>query len=105
MNRYFNTCIASAYGIDAAILFEDIRVEALRSEAAGSNFHDGRYWMKRSVKSFAEEHPYLTSRAIRRALDSLEHAGLIVTGCFNRHPCDHTKWYSLTEKGNTSAAA
>lgn len=63
MKRFFDTRIATEHGTDAAILFEDIRAEVVRSESNSPS------------------------------------------GYFNRHPYDHTKWYSLTDKGIAVAAA
>lgn len=98
MYHHFETGIAEAYGINAAVILENIRFWVMHNEANGTNFRDGRYWTYNSMKAFESLFPYMKPRAIRSALELLKEKGLIVTGNYNQSTYDRTKWYALTDR-------
>lgn len=97
--HFFNPQVAEEYGVNAAILFQNISFWIEKNEANDRNFIDGYYWTYSSIKAFQELFPYLTARAISTALQKLEEGGLIITGNHNKSAYDRTKWYAITEKG------
>lgn len=99
MQHHFDVEIAEAYGLNEAIILDNIRFWVIRNEANGTNFHDGRYWTYNSMKAFEELFPYMKPKAIRNALDKLESEGILLTGNYNKLAFDRTKWYSLSDKG------
>lgn len=98
MNHHFNTEIAKQYGLEEAILLENLYFWVKKNKANNQNFHNGYYWTYNSVKAFNELFDYITPSKISRALKNLETNGLIKSGCFNTNKYDHTKWYTVTEK-------
>lgn len=98
MNHTFNTEVARRYGLEEAILLENIYFWVRKNRANNKNCHNGKYWTYNSVKAFNEMFEYITPSKISRALKNLEKNGLIETGCFNQNSYDHTKWYTVTEK-------
>jgi len=102
--HHFDISDAQKYGVNAAVILNNIRFWVTHSAANDKNKHDGRYWTYNSVRAFSELFPYLTERQIRTALNKLEAAGEIITGNFNKIGYDKTKWYScpidLTLKSN-----
>lgn len=100
MQHSYDVEIAKEYGINAAVMLEDIRRLVTDNEATGTNLHDGRYWTYSSVRAFAQLFPEMSSKAIRTALEKLESNGLIMTGNYNQSTNDRTKWYTLTDKAN-----
>lgn len=96
--HFFDVEVAQMVGVHAAILLENIAHWCEHSKANEINFHDGCYWTCNSVKAFAGLFPYLSTSAIRTALDKLKDAGLIVVGNYNKSAYDRTSWYALTEK-------
>lgn len=100
MYHFFRTDIAAQYGINAAVLLENIRYWVDKNEANRVHFHEGRYWTYNSVKAFVEMFPYLSEKQIRGALSKLEDEGLILKGNYNTSPYDRTAWYALTDKAN-----
>lgn len=94
----FDTEIAEKYGVNAAILFYHIVFWIEKNEANETNYHDGHYWTYNSIKAFKTLFPYMGEKQIRNALKKLTDEGLIITGNYNKSPCDRTMWYSLTEK-------
>ena len=99
MKHIFDVDIATEYGINAAILFENICYWVKLNEANETNFFDGDFWTYNSVKAFGELFPYLSKRQIETALSKLIENGVIKTGNYNKFAYDRTLWYALTQKG------
>lgn len=99
MIHSFDIDIAAAYGVNAAIILNNMYFWVEKNKANETNFHDGRYWTYNSVKAFSKLFPYLTPRAISTALKKLIDDGLVVTGNYNKSSYDRTLWYAITEKG------
>ncbi len=99
MNHSFDIDIAKEYGLNEAIILNNIYFWCEHNRANGLNIHDGDAWTYNTVKAFAELFPYMSERQIYNALKHLENEGLIKTGCYNENPWDRKKWYSVTEKG------
>ena len=100
MQHHYDVEIAKEYGINAAVILENIRFWVAHNEANGTNFNDGRYWTYNSAKAFEQLFPEIKPFAVRTALKTLEESGLIMTGNYNKVPYDRTKWYTLTDKAN-----
>lgn len=99
MNHSFNTKVAKEYGIEEAILLENIFFWCLKNEKNNKNYFNGQYWTYNSVKAFSEMFDYMTPKKIASALKKLEDDELIATGCYNANKYDRTKWYAITDKG------
>ena len=99
MFHMFDTDIAKRYGVNAAVLFQNIAYWCDHSRANGTNYHDGLYWTYNSVKAFQELFPYLGRSQIGSALQKLLDEGLIVKGNYNKVAYDRTAWYAVTEIG------
>ena len=99
MKHLFDVDFAATYGVNAAILFENIVYWIKHNEANGDHFHDGEYWTYNSTKAFGELFPYLSAKQIRTAIDLLVSEDIIIKGCYNSEPTDRTSWYTLSEKG------
>jgi hypothetical protein len=99
VKHIFDVDIAAEYGINAAVLFENICYWIKQNEANETNFFDGDYWTYNSKKAFAELFPYMSEKQVRTALDKLIESNLIKTGNYNKLAYDRTLWYALTQKG------
>lgn len=95
----FDTEIAELYGLESAIILNNIYYWIQHNEANESNYYDGYYWTFNSVKAFNELFPYMSERKIRNSLKLLEEDGILITGNYNKVAYDRTKWYAITEKG------
>ena len=89
----FDPAIAAQVGVVPAVIYQNIVFWHARAVANGKHQHDGRTWVYNSVKAWGALFPYLTPKQIRGALEKLEEAGLVATGCYNQTPYDRTKWY------------
>ena len=99
MMHSFDVNVAAKYGIVEAILVEHLAYWIRKNKANDKNATDGRYWTYNSMRAYAELFPYLSEKQIRRAIQHLIQAEIVVDGNFNKSPYDHTKWYSFTDKG------
>lgn len=98
-NHSFDVGVATKYGINAAVIFQDMGYWCEHSRINHKNFHDGRYWTFNSISALSNHYPYMSAKAIRLAIQKLVDAGLLITGSFNALPFDRTMWYALTEEG------
>lgn len=97
MHYIFDTDIAVAYGVDEAIMLQNIIYWINKNAANGKAFHDGRYWTYCSAEGFVKLFPFWSAPQIRRILKSLEDQGAIVSGSYNDNKYDRTKWYALSD--------
>jgi hypothetical protein len=97
MNHSFNIEIAKEYGVEAAIIIENLNFWIEKNKANGKHFYDGKYWTYNSAKAFSELFPYWSAKQINRILNKLEQAGVIESQNYNQSSYDRTKWYSVTD--------
>ena len=101
MIHVFDTDIAVKYGINAAVLLQNIGYWIAQNEANETNFHDGYYWTYNSRRAYRELFPYMSERQINTAFAKLIEDGVIITGNYNKLAYDRTLWYALTQKGKS----
>lgn len=99
--HYFDINVAKIYGVNCAVLLQNIHHWIKKNEANGKNFYDGHYWTYNSAKAFTEMFPYLSQKQIETALKKLRDDGIIITGNYNEMKYDRTLWYAITEKGKS----
>ena len=99
VKHYFDTEVAAAVGINAAVVFQNISYWILFNAEQGRNLHEGQYWMYSTQAELAEQFEYLTVRQMQTALKKLIDGRYLRTGCFNRHGYDRTTWYGLDAEG------
>lgn len=104
MTHTFDVDVAKEYGVNPAILLQNITTSCLNHKANESNFYDGYYWMSASISAFEELFPYMSTHQVRAALLTLLDDGLILKGNYNESPYDRTAWYTVTEKGMDKAS-
>lgn len=97
--HYFDIHVAKSYGVNCAIILQNIWHWVRKNEANGKHFHDGYFWTYNSTKAFSDLFPYLSQRQIETALKKLKDDGVIITGNYNEMKYDRTLWYAITEKG------
>lgn len=64
MRIYFHSDVAKLYGIEAAIIYDELRFREMGSDC--------------TLNGFQDTFPFLTSLQIQTALNKLENAGVIV---------------------------
>lgn len=98
MNHSFNIEIAKEYGVEIAILLQNINHWVDKNKANNKHFYDGKYWTYNSSRAFSELFPYFNQVKIKRLLQSMKKENLIYVGNFNKHSYDRTNWYSVNEE-------
>jgi len=93
----FNVDDAVKYGIEKAVILQNMRFWLDKNKANGANLHDDYYWTYNSVEAFSELFPYFSKGIIQRLLKSMEKEGLLLAGNYNKKGYDRTKWYSMPE--------
>ncbi len=99
MDYSFNTDVAVAVGVEAAVIFQNIAFWCKKNAANEKHFHDGNYWTYNSVKAWHDLMPFFGEKKIPRLVQKLKDCGLIETGNYNRVGYDRTLWYAVTAKG------
>lgn len=96
--HFFTLGVARKYGVNEAILLQNLYYWVDKNATNRRHLHDGRYWTYNSAAAFAEQFPYFTKNQIQYTLKKLKEHGLILVGNYNRQAFDQTKWYALTDK-------
>lgn len=99
MTHFFDVEVALEYGLNEAIILNNLRYWIEHNAANEKNFYEGRYWTYNSNSAFCVLFPYLSERKIRNALKHLQEEGIIMTGNYNKSLYDRTLWYAFTDKG------
>jgi len=105
MQHHFDSEIAQEYGIDIAVLVNNLDFWLRKNKANNRNIHDQKVWTYNSVSAFCELFPYWSENQIRHILKKMEDEGIIEVGNFNKSTYDRTKWYTFTNafvKSHTS---
>ena len=95
MNHQFDVEHAKKYGVDAAIIINNIAFWVGKNKANGKHCHEGRTWTYNSARAFGLLFPYWSEQKIKRILLDLEKEGVLVAGNFNESAYDRTKWYAF----------
>ena len=99
--HYFDIHIAELYGVNCAVVLQNLWHWIRKNEANGVNFYDGNYWTYNSTKAFKQLFPYLSQKQIETALKKLRDEEIIITGNYNAVKYDRTLWYAITQKGKS----
>lgn len=97
MTHIFDTDIAKEYGVDIAIVVNNIAFWLQKNKANNKHIYEGKVWTYNSTKAFCELFPYWTENQIRRILDKMQDLEIIQSGNYNKVSYDRTKWYTFTD--------
>ena len=92
----FDVEIACLFGVNEAIILENIDGEVCSNELFKKNYFEGKYWTSKSISAFADEFPYMSEKTIKRVLNHLIAEKLIVKGRFA--PLNGANYYTITER-------
>lgn len=95
--HHFSPDLADQYGVDVAIILHEIAYYVDYNRRNGVNFHEGRWWMFNTLKSFCESHTYWTKNQVEYLLRKCKEKGLILTGHFHEGG-NRTTWYTLSDE-------
>lgn len=98
MNHSFNVDIANKYGIEEAILIENMAFWINNNLKKNKNIHDGYCWIFNSAAAFSRQFTYMKTSKINRALKNLVNKGVLLSGNYNKVKYDRTKWYTIIDE-------
>lgn len=98
MEHHFNTEYAVKYGIEEAIVINNLQFWINKNKANNKHSYDDRTWTYNSYKAFAELFPYWNEHKIKRILDSLINQEVLVKGNYNKSGYDRTCWYAFKDE-------
>lgn len=65
------------------------------NKEAGRNFREGHYWTYNSYEKWQKLFYHWSSKTIKRIFEQLEEKRIVISGSFNQHKYDRTKWYRI----------
>jgi len=99
MNHSFNVDIAVKYGIEEAIILENMYFWLEKNKANKKHLIDGHIWTYNSQEALTILFPYMNRSKIQRVMVKLEKEELILRANYNEKKYDKTTWYTLTPLG------
>ncbi len=97
MDYSFNVQLAEQYGVEEAVLLNNMYFWIQHNAANKSNFHDGQYWTYNSAQAFAEIFPFWSRQKIDRMIQKLKEKGALIIGNYNEKSGDRTRWFALPD--------
>lgn len=101
MEHSFDVDVAVKYGVNAAILLQNLYWWIQKNRANKLHYHDGTYWTYNSREAYTKLFPYLSERQVKTAMDKLIADGIVITGDYNTNRYKRPTWYAITNKGYT----
>lgn len=98
MNNTFNIDFAIKYGLNEAVMMNNLIFCIYKNKANEMHFYENKYWTYNSIPAFNKLFPYWSERQIRTILDKLKNKDCIEIGNFNKNKYDRTTWYTITKK-------
>lgn len=99
MEHHFNTTLAKEYGIETAVIIQNLYYWIYKNAANEKNLREGRFWTYNSINAFAILFEYLSKHQIQRVLKKLKDLDIILAKNFNENPYDKTLWYAFSDNG------
>lgn len=87
--------LATAFGLNEAIILQQVHYWTQINKNAGKNYVNGRYWVYRTYADWEKEFPFWCGSTIRNTINRLEKQGILLSGNYNKMPMDKTKWYTI----------
>ena len=94
----FDTEHAIIYGVNCAIILHELE-KYINCGHPDSKIYHGKTWVKIDIETFGTLFPYLSKYAIKSALKTLIHDGLILVDSLNKSKLDRRLWYAISDRG------
>ena len=100
MQHHFDTEYALKYGIEEAIVINNLQFWIIKNRANKKHFINDRTWTYNSYKAFSEIFPYWNEHKMKRILDSLIIQGILLRENYNKSGYDRTCWYAFKDENS-----
>jgi len=98
INYSFNIIYAKKYGVNEAIMINNLIYWIIKNKANNKHFYEGRTWTYNSHEAFSRLFPFWDKYQVRRIIDSLVEQKVLIKGNFNKIRLDRTMWYSFNNE-------
>lgn len=98
MEHHFNTDYALKYGIEEAIVINNLQFWITKNLANRKHFYNERTWTYNTYKAFSEIFPYWNEHKMKRILDSLVEQKVLLRENYNKSGYDRTCWYAFVDE-------
>ena len=102
MQHSFDIDDAVKYGIEKAIILNNLRFWLEKNKANNQNVFDGYVWTYNSSEAYGLLFPYIKPKTIARYLREMEDEGIIISCQKSTNKLDRTKSYTLPEYSESS---
>lgn len=95
--HYFDKRVAKKFTVNAAIVLNNIDfwIKANKEQNKREVFKNNRWWTYSTISDYSKVMSYFTVKQIRKGLDDLREAGILIKDCFNENSYDRTSWYTI----------
>jgi hypothetical protein len=90
-----NPGLVRVFGLNEAILLQQLHYWLEINRKAQKNFYDGYTWTYNTYQDWGDQFFFWSIDTIKRTIRKLENAGVIVAGNYNKMKIDRTKWYRI----------
>lgn len=89
--------LAALIGLNEAIILQQVHywLNIAQKSKDTRKKKDGKWWVYNTYKDWKENFPWWSVDTIKRTINRLEEAGLLLSVKHNASDWDHTKWYSI----------
>ena len=98
---YINTSLACLLGLNDAVFLQELQYSMSPTDPHEfeKTFHEGRWWICRSVASFkAVNFRFWSESTIRSIIARLTKKGILITGHLAQDPMNRRNWYAIDEE-------
>ena len=98
---FVNRSLACLLGLNDAVFLQELQYSISSAEPHGfeKTFHEGRWWICRSVASFkAVNFRFWSESTIRSIIARLTKKGILITGHLAQDPMNRRNWYAIDEE-------
>lgn len=93
-----NPDLATAVGLNEAIVLQQVQYWCEHNEETGRNFRDGHFWVYNSFPEWQKQFPWWCEKTVKTIFSKLEKRNLLITANYNRLSMDRTKWYRVNHE-------
>jgi hypothetical protein len=95
MKHCFDVEIAKEYGLEEAVVIENLAFWIRQNFIKNKNLNDGLYWTFYTFKNLNELLPYINISKLKRVINNLKEKKVIMIGNYNKNNYDKTTWYTI----------
>ncbi|WP_405329549.1 hypothetical protein [Leeuwenhoekiella sp. LLG6367-2.1] len=97
MTYQFDVELAKEYGVENAVMLQNIHFWCRKNAANKRNYFEGYFWTYNSQEAFAKLFDFWSRKQVMRVLKNCQKLGALKVSNFNEKSNNRTHWYAVTE--------